>query len=70
MEPINYEDTRVAGGIRVFDDVIKTDRSKIEMGSSRIPSEAAAREYVRFLESAIESSRLALAQDDEALLAA
>lgn len=71
MEPINYETPRVEGGIHAFDDVVSPDQSETETGSLRTPSEAAARQYVRFLESAIESSRLALAdEDDETLLAA
>jgi hypothetical protein len=70
MEPIKYETACLEGGIHAFDDVVSHDQAEAETGSLRTPSETAAREYVRFLESAIESSRQALAGDEEAPLAA
>ena len=63
----------VEGGVSIFDDLLKPDRTKAEVGQEPIPSPEGAREYVRKLESIEESRRLgelALQDKDEDSLAA
>ena len=67
-----YRQAYVEGGVSIFDDLLKPDRTKAEVGQEPIPSPEGAREYVRKLESIEEGRRLGelAMRDDEDLLAA
>jgi hypothetical protein len=47
----NYDDAKIEGGIHAFDDVIRPDLSKAELGDSPVPSEEGLQQYTEFLES-------------------
>lgn len=64
-----YEQARVPGGIEVFRDVLKADRTKPEVGSEPIPSPEGAARYAEFVEQS-ERCRLISFEEDEDLLAA
>jgi hypothetical protein len=64
----DWDEARVEGGIHAFDDVLKPDRSKPQVGSELVPSPEGARKYARFVESMIEAQQLP--EEDEDLIAA
>ena len=71
MSDISYEDARVEGGIRAFDDVLRLDRIKDEIGDEPIPSPEGAKRYTEQVRSIEESRRIGelIMSDDEDLVA-
>ena len=63
-----YEGTRVEGGVHIFDDVIKADRSRVEVGKEPFHSPESLARYARAAETILAAQQLP--EEDGDLLAA